>query len=242
MTGSSAPTISYGPHPDQVGDLYDSGRPGPLLCLLHGGFWRMPYDRQELDPIARDLHTRGYSVWNLEYRRVGSPGVAWPTPGLDVLAAIDHAPELRTAGGAPRWTRVVLIGHSAGGHLALWAAAERAVHIAIGLAPITDLDSAYRERLGSGAVAALLGGSPEERRDAYAAASPRARLPLGTPSLIIHGTEDTAVPIDQSRAFVAAGRAAGDRAELLEITGAEHMAHLDPASPSHAALCRSLSR
>jgi len=253
MTGSPARTIAYGPHPDQVGELYESARAGStLLCLLHGGFWRMPYDRHELEPIARDLHGRGYSVWNVEYRRVGIPGGGWPTPGADVMAAIDHVRELDREGPTRRWSSIALIGHSAGGHLALWAAAESArlglvssdlpLVAVVGLAPITDLLAAFEARLGAGAVAGLLGGSPAECPQEYRTASPRARLPIDVPILLIHGTADDAVPIGQSRAFVDAARIAGDQAELLEVAGADHMAHIDPASESHAALCDWLLR
>ena len=253
MSGPSPRTVAYGPHPDQVGDLYQNDRPGPtLLCLLHGGFWRMPYDRHELAPAALDLCRRGHSVWNLEYRRVGAPGVAWPTPGEDVLAAIDHVRTLARQGDAPRWTSIVLIGHSAGGHLALWGAAESArrsgaaggvtVVAAIGLAPITDLVATYDAGLGSGSVHGLMGGSPTDRQELYRSASPRARLPIDVPMLLIHGSDDDAVPVEQSRAFVHAARNAGDQAELLEVAGGAHMDHIDPESRSHAALCDWLLR
>ena len=126
-------TIAYGPSPDHVGDLYlprraphrDGHRnagPAPVIALLHGGFWRMPYSRDHIAPIAVDLADRGFAVWNLEYRRVGAAGGGWPGTLQDVGAGIDHLATLAQDGAPVDLDRVTVVGHSAGGHLALWSA------------------------------------------------------------------------------------------------------------------------
>lgn len=200
----------------------------PLVVLLHGGFWRAAYDLSLMRPLAAALATDGYAVWNVEYRRVGMPGGGWPGTLDDVGAAIDAA----VAPGAP----VVLVGHSAGGHLALWAAAGRPVAGVVSLAGVADLGAGARDRLGAGAVQELLGGGPQEVPERYAAASPRALLPLGPRILLVHGDADDAVPVSQSRDFAAAAAAAGDRVELVDLPGVDHMSLIDPAGPGWAAV------
>ncbi len=248
-------TISYGPLPDQVGDLYlpDSGRP-PVVCLLHGGFWRLPWGRDHIAPIAADLARRGFAVWNLEYRRGAAGG--WPATFEDVGAGIDHLAELAERGVSFDLNRVTVVGHSAGGHLALWSAwrardegsdgghhQPKRVRIsaAVGLAPVADLRLAYELRCGGGAVESFLGGSPEQVPARYRAASPAEMLPLGVPQLLIHGARDEDVPIEISRRYRRAAAAAGDEACLIELADAAHMDFVDPATEAHATLCRRLS-
>ena len=234
-------TLSYGTHADQVGDLYPANDPAArVLMLLHGGFWRMPYDRHECAPIARDLQERGFTVWNVEYRRVGVPGGGWPGTAEDVLAAAEFI--MRSV-----HSDLIIIGHSAGGHLAIWTAFEARrrslpgvgkITAAVGLAPVVDLVAAHQEDLGKSAAAAFLGGSPAEHPDRYRAASPRAMLPGLVRHAIIHGNADDYVPLAASRAYTTAARTAGDDVTLTEVAGGGHMDHLDPASPAHAALVR----
>ncbi|HTO72846.1 MAG TPA: alpha/beta hydrolase, partial [Gemmatimonadales bacterium] len=156
----------YGPHPDQTGDLYlpDSAR-APLICLWHGGFWRMPYGRNQLDGMAQDLCRAGLAVWNLEYRRIGEGGTPWPATLEDVAAALVHVATLRTTVPELDPARLILMGHSAGGHLAFWVASRaraRGMNVTavIGLAPLLDLEAAAGANLGNGAVQAFLGGAP----------------------------------------------------------------------------------
>jgi acetyl esterase/lipase len=247
-------TVSYGPLPDQVGDLYLPTSVHPaVVCLLHGGFWRMPYDRQETTAIARDLAERGYAVWNLEYRRLGATGGGWPGTFEDVAAGIDHLAALQAGGDDLDLDCVIVTGHSAGGHLALWSATHRSSAsvlkgptrvrpvAAAGLAPVLDLERLFAENAGGGAVAELLGGGPERYPERYAAASPMTMLPLGVRQLILHGTRDEALPIEQSRTYATAAAAAGDRIQFTELPGADHMPYLDPDSEAHATLCRWLS-
>ena len=237
----------YGPAVDQQGDLHVPVGPRPaVICLLHGGFWRMPYGRDQMDAVAHDLVTRGFAVWNLEYRRLGAPGGGWPGTLDDVAAGIDHLAQLRAEGADLDLDRVIVAGHSAGGHLALWAggrAPSRRVRVraVVGLAPIADLDRAYALRVGGEVVRDLLGGTPDEHRDRLRAASPMERLPLGVRQLILHGSDDAAVPIDLSRGYARAALAKGDQIELIELPGTGHMEYLDPSSEAHATLCRWLS-
>src|SRR5689334_12013129 len=119
-------TIPYGLSADQVGDLHLPGEPRPpVVCLLHGGFWRMPYGKDQMTPLADDLASRGFAVWNLEYARLGGAATAWPATMDDVAAGIDHLEVLADEGVDLDLERVTVVGHSAGGHLALWVAAQR---------------------------------------------------------------------------------------------------------------------
>lgn len=238
-------TLAYGPHPDQVGDLHLAGeRDRPLVVLFHGGFWRMPYGRDELTAVIADLATRGHSVFNAEYRRVGVAGGGWPGTGEDAVAALEFASSLEVDRVRPAAAGIIVAGFSAGGHLALWAASELVrrgelcVHRVIGLAPVADLEAAAAAGLGNNAVQGFLGGDPSRYRDA----SPRARLPLGVPQVIIHGTADSAVPIALSRGYVAAAQEAGDDLELVEVPGGGHLDHLDPGSAAHRAFRAALAR
>lgn len=206
----------------------------------------MPHDREQMTPIARDLAGRGFAVWNLEYRRLGAPGGGWPGTFDDVAGGVDHLAEIASGGIDLDLGRVFTVGHSAGGQLALWAAAPRAnarvrVAGACSQAGLCDLVQAHELRIGGGVVAKLLGGTPADVPDRYRSASPRARLPLGVPQLILHGAKDDLVPIRLSRDYAGAAIAAGDAVELEEFPAAGHFDFLDPASLAHAALLRWLA-
>jgi acetyl esterase/lipase len=253
-------TIAYGPSPDQVGDLYlpqheahrRAGR-APVVGLLHGGFWRMPYGRDHIAPIALDLADRGYAVWNLEYRRVGTAGGGWPGTLQDVGAGIDHLATLADSGEPIDLDRITLVGHSAGGHLALWCAFKDLgsgngfqpkrvkVSSAVGLAAVADLALAHELRCGNGAVEDFLGGSPAEVATRYRTTSPAEMLPLGVKQLLVHGTIDDDVPVVISRRYAAAARAAGDDLHFIELPDAGHMDFIDPSSGAHAVWCRWLT-
>jgi acetyl esterase/lipase len=193
---------------------------GPaLVVFIHGGFWRARFDAAAIVELARACGEAGFSTWNIEYPRVGMPGGGWPGTGRSVRAAVTAA--LTAAGERP----VMLVGHSAGGHLALWAAGELPVAEVVSLAGVCDLRAAAAAGLGDGAVAELLGPVPDD--DVFGQASPLDRLPLGVPALLVHGDADDRVPIDQSRAYLAAARAAGDRCELVELPGADHFELVD---------------
>jgi dipeptidyl aminopeptidase/acylaminoacyl peptidase len=228
----------YGPRPDQFADLHlpAGAGPFPVAVLLHGGFYRERHTLELMDGLAADLVRRGWAAWNLEFRRVGeASGGGWPqtledvAAGVDALAGLDSRLVL---------AQVVAIGHSAGGQLALWAAARRdaTVRIAgvVAQAGLLDLRTAERDPDGEGAVAIFMGGPAADRPDRYADASPIERLPIGVPQLLVHGDADVRVPVDTSRRYAAAARAAGDEVELVVRPGEDHFVHLDPAGGAWA--------
>jgi acetyl esterase/lipase len=248
-------TYSYGAARSQRADLYLPSGPGPhrLIVLIHGGSWTDRYGRIVMRGLAGDLLRRGWAVWNIEYRRVGGGG-GWPVTFADVAAAIDYLAQVD----APlELDAVTVIGHSAGGHLALWAAgrdrlpdgapgklhAEPAVRLTrvIAQAGVCDLVGAYR-RWHGGAVLKLMGGSPEELPERYAAGDPMRLLPLSMPALLVHGTLDETVSIELARSYERAARAAGGEVELVEISGAagRHRAHIDPRGEAWAAVASRL--
>jgi acetyl esterase/lipase len=219
---------SYGEHSDQHVDVYaPTGARRAMVAVLHGGFWRAPYAADLMDPLCVDLAARGYEAWNVEYRRVGADG-GWPMTFDDVRAAV-----------AGVEGPLVTLGHSAGGHLALWLAAERGAALAVSQAGVVDLVEAWRLGLSRRAPEALLGGSPDEVPDRYAFASPAARLPLGVPQLLVHGRHDDTVPAEMSRAYAEQARQTGDDVELVE-TDEGHFECLDPASESWSAIVERL--
>jgi acetyl esterase/lipase len=242
-------TLAYGASPEQVGDLYiPETAAAPLVCLLHGGFWRMPYGREQLDDLARDLCASGLAVWNLEYRRVGAGGSPWPATLRDIQAILEYIPTVAQVAPTVKVSRRVLVGHSAGGHLAFWAATRAAGHrqpkpeAVIGLAPILDLVAAHARGLGNNAAEAFLGGSPEFVPERYQEASPRAQLPLGVTQYIIHGDADVAVPVCLSREYADAARRAGDEATCIVLPDTDHMAFLDPRTEACRVLRENILR
>jgi len=239
--------VTYGSAPEQFGELRVPVGPGPhpVVVLIHGGCWRAEYDIAHIAPLATGLRDDGFAVWAIEYRRVGSPGGGWPGTFLDVGAAIDH---LRTLARSHPLdlSRVVVAGHSAGGHLALWSASRgllpRASPIAspdpllprgvVSIAGITDV-AAYASPNGCGsAVVPLMGGAPDAVADRYAQVSPVTLVPP-VPVQLIVGTADTIVPRVQSDAFV---KAAGDRATVRLVEGAGHFDLIAPDREAWATL------
>lgn len=231
-------TVAYGDHPDQVADLRFPKLPAasrPLVIVVHGGFWRAEYDRSHTGPMAADLAARGYSVAQVEYRRTGQPGGGWPATFADVAAGVSALPALvarATPTGHPAPGPPVLVGHSAGGHLALWYAAAHpaaALGGVLALAPVCDLVEAYRLDLDAGAVAALLGGGPDQVPNRYADADPAQRLAATAPTVVVvHGVLDEQVPIALSRGYVSRARAHGADVRLIELPGVEHFGLIDP--------------
>src|SRR4051812_23820287 len=224
----------YGSHFHQFADLVrpsEGTGPFPVAVVLHGGFWREQHSLDLTDDLARDLARRGWAAWNVEYRRVGGgSGGGYPTTPGGGSGGVDAPPGLD----APLdRDRVVAIGHSAGGQLALWAAArpDAAVRLAgvVSQAGVHDLREADRLDLGEGATAPFMGGHADDVPDRYADASPIERVPLGVPQLLVHGEADERVPVDMSRGYAEAARAAGDEVDLVLRPGEDHFVHLDPA-------------
>ncbi|QSB17143.1 alpha/beta hydrolase [Natronosporangium hydrolyticum] len=232
----------YGPDPEQWAELRlprprPGGDPPPVAVLLHGGFWRSQWAADLMDALAIDLADRGYAAWNLEYRRPDQHG--WAATAADVaagIAALSALPEFPDRPDRLDLDRVAVLGHSAGGQLALRAAADSAtdgpvrVAVAVSLAGVVDLVEAQRRWLGTGAVAAALGGTPEQVPAQYAAADPAARLPLRVPQLIVQGRQDDPDLVDLNRRYAESARSAGDRVTVLESAG-DHFSVIDPAAP-----------
>lgn len=215
-----AELLSYGEHDDQAIELRRSASPGvqPLALVLHGGFWRAGYTRGNTTALAVGLAEAGWGSANVEYRRLG-PGAYRPM--LDDVAAARRCLE----GFHP----VVAIGHSAGGHLALWLGAERMVDACVTLGGVCDLADAARAGLGVGAVEDFLGGSPEDAPEAYRVADPGAHLPLRVPQVLVHGVDDDRVPLSHAQRYATRAREAGDDCRVIELV-AGHFEPIDPRS------------
>jgi acetyl esterase/lipase len=235
-----AQRYTYGSDPSQFADLHlpaGQVRSG-VVVIIHGGFWRSRYTYELGVPLAQDLNGRGFACWNLEYRRVGNGG-GWPgtfedvAAGIDLLAtaAAEHSLDTRTT---------TALGHSAGGHLAVWAAGrsflpEDAPGAGVPAVPLTGVVSqsgvlnvqrAHEERLGNGAVQDLLGEPDSEK---YRLADPMTVIPLPVPVLALHGAGDTTVPVSQSESYVEAAVSAGATAELIQLPG-DHFAMIPPGT------------
>ncbi|MCX5388101.1 S9 family peptidase [Streptomyces sp. NBC_00083] len=261
-------TAAYGDHPDQVVDFYAprGARAGaPLVVLLHGGAWRAPYDRAHFTPLADFLARRGFAVANVEYRRGsllpqqgGERPVAgrWPDTFDDVAAALDAIPLLvRDAVPQADPRRTVLAGHSAGGQLALWAAARHvlpagspwrtrgpaALRGVVALAPIAHLTTAIDLAVCSGAVAQLLGGN-DEVAARLPHVDPSALLPSGIATTVVQGREDIVVPPAVAEAYVDAAAKAGEMVGITLLDDVGHFPLIDPAADACAVVAEEIEQ
>lgn len=216
----------------------------PVVVLIHGGFWRAVYTKRLMNALAKDVVERGWAAWNIEYRRVGSlgGGGGWPNTLTDVAAAVDH---LITLDEGVDPMHVVTCGHSAGGQLALWAAARGrlpkgspgsdiavAVRGAVSLSGVVDLQEADRIGLGADATARFLGGHWEQETERYRCSSPMALLPLGVPQVLIHAGNDGVVPPSMSEKYHSRATELGDSAAYFLIDGIGHRELIDPTKAS----------
>jgi acetyl esterase/lipase len=231
----------YGADPAQFGELsLPDGRPLGTVVVLHGGFWGARYDLSLGRPLAADLAARGYAAWNLEYRRSGNGG-GWPATFEDVAAGIDLLASLPVDA-----SLVVAVGHSAGGHLGVWAAGRAglpaeapgaqprvAVTGVVAQGGVLALADCARDRLGEDAALALMGGGPDELPEAYRLADPMALLPAPATIRCLHSRRDQRVPYSYAERYVAAALAAGGRARLVETFG-DHFTLIEPATPDWA--------
>ncbi|MGW1710211.1 alpha/beta hydrolase family protein [Streptomyces sp. NPDC002206] len=261
-------SAAYGDHPDQVIDFYAprDGRAGaPVVVVLHGGAWRGPYDRLHVTPFADFLARRGFAVANVEYRRGselpqqrGSGPVAgrWPETFDDVAAAMDALPRL-LAVALPEADarRIVVTGHSAGGQLALWAAARHVLpqgspwrlaaapplRGVVALAPIADFAAAVELDVCSGAVGQLLGREGDfAARSPYA--DPAALLPTGIATAVVQGRTDLTVPHAVAEAFVDAAAKAGETVGLTLLEEVGHFPLIDPAADACAVVAEEIAQ
>jgi acetyl esterase/lipase len=247
--GTTRLVEAYGDLPRQKGEWWVPPGAGtgplPTVVLVHGGYWRGGYDLSLEDAVAADLASRGFLVWNVDYRPSSEP---WPATLTDAARAFDHTASGAYAAQVDR-DRLAVVGHSAGGHLALWLASRGRVPaggpgaspslppptLCVAQAPVAGLAEGAVLGLGGGAVVALLEGTPASVPDRYAAADPTALLPSGVRSVLVHADGDDLVPIGQSTGYLAAATAAGDDCRLVRFDGG-HVEHLDPASSACAAL------
>jgi acetyl esterase/lipase len=226
--------IAYGEDPSQFGELHlPDGTPRGVVVVIHGGFWRAAYDLTLGTPLAAALAAEGWAAWNLEYRRAGAgPGGGGGVPQTldDVAAGIDRLRDLDLD-----LATVLTLGHSAGGHLAAWAASRTRfapwrggveVTGVVSQAGVLDLRAAHEAGLGDGAAAAFLAHPPT---GADAAADPAQQVPLDVPLVCVHGRHDTIVPISQSEGYVARAGAAGANARLVAVDG-DHFTVVDTSS------------
>jgi acetyl esterase/lipase len=230
--------IRYGEDESQVADLHLPAGDAkvPVAVVIHGGLWRSGYGRELATPLAEDLARQGVAGYAIEYRRVGNGG-GWPATFEDVAAAIDKLAD------QPRLDlgKIVAVGHSTGGHLAVWAASRPGLpngapgagpHVvlagAVSQAGVLDLVSAFDEEVVGDAVSDFLGATPSEDPARYELASPYERLPLKVPVALVHGTRDGQVPIEQSRRYLTAATKAGDRVKLTELPDVGHFELIDP--------------
>ncbi|GIM97081.1 alpha/beta hydrolase family protein [Paractinoplanes toevensis] len=226
-----AARVAYGDHPEQWADERTpaGAAPAPVGILIHGGFWRSIWAADLMDALAIDLAERGWTSWNLEYRRPDRHG--WAATTADVAAGVAAARDRHP--GAP----IVLFGHSAGGQLALRLAADDPdLALAVSLAGVLDLAEGQRRFLGEGAITTALGGTPAEVPAVYAAGDPMARLPLASPALLVQGSGDGLDLVDINRRFAAAAGLT-----LLEQPG-DHFDVISPGSPIWAATMAETSR
>lgn len=240
--------VAYGTDSLQFGELRlpEGEGPFPVVVVVHGGCWLSQYNLQYMAHLSAALTEAGYATWNLEFRRVGDVGGGWPGTFLDVAQGTDHLKAL-TKQYPIDLKQVVVLGHSAGGHLALWLAARKnlprksalytrkplKVKGVVSLAGIADLEN-YATDKGScnAAVPKLMGGMPTEVSERYKQASPTHLLPLKVPQRLVQGALDPIVPVEQATAYASRAKSKGDAAEVVLLPDAGHFDLVAPQSPA----------
>ena len=237
--------IHYGEDPLQFGQLrLPQGKgPFPVVVIIHGGCWMAAYDLNHISPLAGAITRLGFATWSLEYRRIGNERGGWPGTFLDVAAGIDFLRVIE-ANHTLDLSRIIVLGHSAGGHLALWAAgrmklpqtssvySRNPIHLSgvISLAGIGDLEEATAQKICGKAVVQLMGGNKVEFPARYSQGSPAELLPLGIPQILIQGREDPIVPLDSVKAYFVKAKKKGDEIQLLELKNTGHYELVIPES------------
>ena len=223
--------VAYGHDPNQFVDLrLPKGKAnGRCLVNIHGGFWRARYDLAHAGHICADLASRGWLTVNVEYRRVGNDGGGWLGSFSDLRSAVDLV-----LGSAKAWhydsEKLVVMGHSAGGQLALALAAhDPRIKTAVSLAGVLDLKKAYELHLSNDAVVEFMGGTPEKVADHYAEASPY-ELRIKARQVVVHGTKDDVVPFSISEQYVRVKKGK-ERIDFVKLEGAGHYEVIDPRTP-----------
>lgn len=233
--------IEYGPEPQQFGHFYapenPAGEPVPIVMVIHGGYWSGQYHLNLGTSFSLELARSGVAVWNVEYRRIDAGG-RWPEMSADIVAALEAiAGPVAAASPVPLdLDRVRVVGHSAGGQLAVWLAGQRDTtvrpELVVSQAGALDLASAAERGRRVSYIEDLFGVPFEDDPDLYRAASPQHRLPIGVPVVCLHGTEDVQVPAKVASRYRDAARVAGDPVDLHLVEGEDHFAFLDPNTRS----------
>jgi acetyl esterase/lipase len=242
--------LAYGKDPNQFGDLFlpDGPGPYPVVALVHGGCWSASLPGVALVTyLAEDLRKSGVAVWSIEYRRLGDPGGGYPGTFLDIADGMDYLRALADVYNLDI-SNVVALGHSAGGHLALWAAARGHIKPAsalysanplpiqavVTLAGVDDLKDFYDNDKkicgGPSIITDLINPRGRPGQDPYADTSPAAMLPLHVDQVVVAGTLDTIVPEKFASDYVALAKAAGDPVTMMEMEGAGHLDLINPGS------------
>jgi acetyl esterase/lipase len=224
--------LAYGSDPNQFGDLrLPKGKgPFPVVMNIHGGYWRAKYDLAHAGFLCATITLKGIATWNLEYRRVGNPGGGWPGTFEDIASGYRFLPQI-----AHRFNldpaRILVMGHSAGGQLALCLAAhDPSLRQAVSLAGVVDLEQAFNLHLSTDAVVDFLGGKPTDVPDHYHEADPM-RLPIPqAKQVLLHGAKDDVVPPALSRDYVEKKKKASEDVTLVEVSKADHFDLIDPRS------------
>ena len=228
--------IAYGNDPHQFGDLRLPKSKGshPVVMNVHGGYWRNKYDLAHAGHLCAALTAKGMATWNIEYRRVGDEGGGWPGTFADIRNGYRFILQLPKHYGLDP-ERVVVMGHSAGGQLALCLAGhDPSVRAVVSLAGVIDLERAFELHLSNNAVVEFLGGSPDEVPEHYAEADP-VRLTISqAKQWIIHGEADDLVPVGFSRTYYEKKKKQGENVHLLEVEKAGHFEMIDPRSAARS--------
>jgi acetyl esterase/lipase len=214
--------------------------PFPAVMFIHGGFWRAKYDLAHAGFFCAALAKAGFVTWSIEYRRVGNPGGGWPGSFEDVASAYQY---LRQVGPsyAVDLSRILVIGHSAGGQLALALAAHRnSMKAAVSLAGVVDLRRAWDLHLSNDAVGEFLGGPADKVPEHYREASP-AECSIHTPQILIHGAKDDTVPVQMSRDYAQAKKKKGEDVKLVELPNAGHFEVIDPRAKEWRTILEALN-
>jgi acetyl esterase/lipase len=227
--------IAYGPDENQFIDLFEpqAAPRAEVVMMIHGGFWRAKYDLDHASHLCAALATGGFTVANVEYRRVGNKGGGWPGSFHDIENAGDVVREFFA--GVP----IVVCGHSAGGHLALLLGSQdRGLAGVVALAPVAVLRDAFNLHLSNDAAVEFMGGTPQQLPLEYEVACP-ARHSLKAPATLIHGVDDDVVPISLSRSYARTRK--GDSIRLVELPGTGHMELIDPEDAAFATVAAAVT-